>query len=137
MSEKKILKLIRDRGINVLYITEDEFENLKDLIYDAGIDRSNIQESVAMLLVIGKEYTIVINNDSYKKQDEDTKVMLLAHELGHSEGFVDEEKADFNSLKFLNKKQKQEVINNWQDNHKRKFTIFLETVNKYGLIRDF
>lgn len=137
MTENEILKLVRKRGINVVKISEEDFEDLKNDIYDAGMDRSNIQESVAMLLIIEGVYSIVINNDCYKEQPEDIKVILLAHELSHSEGYIDEEKADFNSLKFLNRKQKKVVIKNWVNDHKRKFLEFFNIVKECGYEKDF
>jgi hypothetical protein len=125
MSKNEILKLIADRGIEVVKISKEEFEDLKDLLYENGIDRVNIAESSAMFLYHNDAEYIVIDKEDYNKQTDDIKAILLAHELSHSEGFIDEEKTDFNAMKYLDENQKNIMIKSWRGSHKRTYVDFL------------
>lgn len=137
MTKNEIANIIKNRGIEIEYLSEDEMDELKDILYDQGCDFPHIQNCISMLLIQNDEKTIFIEEPEYKDLPNDLKTVILAHELSHSEGFIDEEKTDFNALKFLNKKQRKFVMKNWVDTHKRKFLDYLNIVKQYGLEKDF
>jgi len=78
-------------------------------------------EEVAMAVKLPDGYYIVINNDKWIELPEDYKMIILAHETAHLEGFKSEEDADRGAFKYLNEIQIEILTDMWKERHGHKY----------------
>lgn len=97
----------------ISYLSKSDFTRLKGMM-NAFMPNS-VTDDYAFTFSSKGGNVIIINKDNNLSPNE--MKIVLEHEKAHTKGFDNEEDADYEAMRHLNKEQRKILIQNWKTRH--------------------
>ena len=104
---------------NVLVFPDDKYDELKSVLENNG----NNVDDIAFFVFTNDWSYIIIRESFVEENDQEVINIVLAHEMAHASGILDEEEADRKALESLNGVEQNILIEAWEDRHGKKYEI--------------
>jgi hypothetical protein len=103
--------------MKIIHLSDADFNYVIEGLKNMGIDcpKDNNFAFTVTTGISGAGILIIYNKDCGLNNDE--KQIVIQHERAHLNGIIDEEEADRCALKYLNRKQKKILKDNWTGRH--------------------
>lgn len=107
------------KDVQILVLDDTEYLNLTSFIKEKT---NQSADDFAFAAMMGNHPLMVLRGEKIEKYPPYVHKAVVAHELAHLHGIVDEEEADRWALKYLDEEEsKQFIIDNWLERHGKEY----------------